>query len=475
MKLLWAMERETLVAYLERRVRLESQLDATALAEIFSRPAPEKPQLYEVRDGGDAHIPIAGVLSNHRTWLDVYYGEAPARTYDELIEAIWAADADRSVKRIVLDVNTGGGELDGLDDVAQVIAAAEKPVLAVVRDIAASAGYWLTSQADEIRATSPVAAVGSIGVIAQMYDLTEWLKSMGVTPLLFVSTEAPEKRALWEPGTDAGREAWIRMLDDAHAVFAARVAEGRGTTPEKVNADFGRGALVIAADALEAGMIDGIDGAVALQPAPDETAIDDGELEPAHSDREEAQAHSDLETSDQERQVKTLIAVMAALFALDAEELRKLTAEDKTKIADLFGFKADLEAAGKQAEIDAGKISLLIEENQSLTAANAKAEEQAIKTMFDGLVAKGKLTPKTRAAWEDHYRKDREGTLELLAAKGKEWDPAIYGSGDPGPEPTPASDIEDPAVLAVLKNNFGWSDEEVAAFVAKEKAKAKKE
>lgn len=194
-------------------------------------------------------------------------------------------------------------------------------------------------------------------------------------------------------------------------------------------------------------------------------------IDSTHGDREEHPAHGDRETSDEEGQVKTLTAVMAALVALSVEELQKATAEDKAKIAELFGFKADLGAAKKQLEIETGKVTLLTSEVEDLRKRNAQLDDGRIKSHFDGLVASGKLSPKTRPAWEEQYRRDPAGTEALLAAKGKEWDPTVYGTTDPGPEPEPQSDIEDPVVIAALKKSFGWTDEEVAAFVAKEKAK----
>ncbi len=287
------------------------------------------------------------------------------------------------------------------------------------------------------------------------------------------------------------RNVLIKIREEMANIYEAHSALTREEILEKMKAE----TWFTAAEAEEAGFVTRLEEpekAVAL--ALDRTRFPYRHIpqqirafDAAHGDREEHQAHGDLETSSEEGQMQTLTAVMAALVALSAEELQKATAEDKAKVADLFGFKADLEtarketeaakagegAAKKQAELETGKVALLTGENAALAKRNAELEEAAIKAMFDGLVAKGLLTPKTRAQWEDQYRKDPDGTRKLLAAKGKEWDPTVYGSGDPGPDPKPPADgdIEDPAVVAALKAHFGWSDEEVAAFIAREKAK----
>lgn len=278
---------------------------------------------------------------------------------------------------------------------------------------------------------------------------------------------------------------WLEKIRDEIAnVYEAHSALTREEILEKMKAE----TWFTAAEAEEAGFVTRVEEheeAVAL--ALDRTRFPYKHvprqikaIDSTHGDREEDQAHSDLETSAQEDQVKTLIAVVAALVALSVDELKKATAEDKDKVAEALGFKERLEAgdrAVKQLEIETGKVSLLTSETAALAQRVAELEEKVTKAMFDGLVASGKLSPKMRAAWEEQYRLDPEGTLKLLAAKGKEWDPTVYGSGDPGPDPKPPADgdVEDPAVVAALKAHFGWSDEEVAAFIAREKAKAKKE
>jgi len=188
------------------------------------------------------------------------FGNAPSLTYDEIALAMGQADADPMVKKIVLDVNSPGGTVDGVDVAAQAVKNASKPTEARVDNLAASGAYWICSQADNITATSPAAAFGSIGVIAELMDDTRAWKEIGVDIVLIGSTDAPAKKAAYQPTTEEGQAVWQKELDDLHAVFAGRVAEGRSVSVEKVNSDFGQGGLVIAADAKKVGMIDRVDG-----------------------------------------------------------------------------------------------------------------------------------------------------------------------------------------------------------------------
>ena len=84
------------------------------------------------------------------------------------------AMADKSVTSIVLDVDSPGGSVYGVSELARKIyqSRGKKPIIAVANSLMASAAYWIASAADEIH-VSPGAEVGSIGVIAVHVDRSE--------------------------------------------------------------------------------------------------------------------------------------------------------------------------------------------------------------------------------------------------------------------------------------------------------------
>lgn len=254
--MLYLMERESLTDYLARKIRTESKITEEALASIMGAQTDGEKNLYEVDNNGDAHIVITGILKNTRSFWDMFFGEAASLTYDEIFQATLEADENPSVKRIIFDINSPGGWVDGLDDAAQAIAATKKPTIARVRDMAASGAYWLASQANRIEVTSPTATVGSIGVVATVIDDKKMLEDWGLKEIIITSTDAPKKYV--DPATKKGQDEIRNVLDGIHAVFAKRVAEGRDVSIDTVNSDFGQGALVIAEDALKIGMIDKI-------------------------------------------------------------------------------------------------------------------------------------------------------------------------------------------------------------------------
>ncbi len=256
----YLLEKTFLIDYIKRQEQALSIVNIETLFDLLEeKDKPDKPKLYNVVNG-EAHIPVSGVLTRKISWIDMILGTATKLTYDQIAEALGQADTDPQVEKIVLDVNSPGGYLDGVDVSAQAVGSADKPTEARIDNLAASAAYWIASQADKITATSPVAMFGSIGVIIDFLDPTRYFKEQGLDRVLIASTDAPEKKAAYEPLTKKGEKVWQKELDDLHGVFASRVAEGRKTTSEKVNSDYGRGAVLVAEDAKNVGMIDKIQG-----------------------------------------------------------------------------------------------------------------------------------------------------------------------------------------------------------------------
>ena len=269
---LYAMERAAVIGLLDttremfaaaRGMRAEDM--RAAIADIYASArmaiTPTTPEQiaasYTVDRDGVAHIPIVGVLTPAANPCAALFGGAETE-YGYIAAASRAADADPRVTEIAYEINSPGGYVDGVDGAAQAIAGVSKPTVSHVHDMAASAAYWIGAQADRMVAMSPASRVGSIGVVAEEYDYDEAYARDGITHRVYTSTDAPDKRP--DTKTPEGRARVIDQLDDLHRVFVQRVADARGVTPERVNADFGRGAVVIASDALKAGMIDGVEG-----------------------------------------------------------------------------------------------------------------------------------------------------------------------------------------------------------------------
>ena len=195
----------------------------------------------------EAVIPIIGELGASRYW---------GTKYTDIQENIQSADNDPDVDRIILNIDSPGGMVKGVEDVARVTKATEKEIIARVGYLATSAAYWLASQADKIESTSKIATFGSIGVIISYYDWKEYLEKEGIKEVVITSTDAPKKYL--DPATKEGEVEVVKRLDNIHSVFVEAVASGRNTTVENINLNYGKGGVLTAEEALQVGMIDAI-------------------------------------------------------------------------------------------------------------------------------------------------------------------------------------------------------------------------
>ena len=206
-----------------------------------------------VRDG-IATIPVHGVLSRYAS----IFSEVSAMTsYDWLALETRTAWENGAVRAIILDINSPGGEVDGVDEYVRQLRAMRdadtKPIVAYVGGQACSAAYWIASGCHRI-VCQATAELGSIGVVAMVTDYSKQRKAAGIEDMEFVSSQSPKKRL--DPGTDEGKKSVVAKCDALCAVFIGTVADNRGVDPEDVQKNYGQGDSFIGADAVEAGLAD---------------------------------------------------------------------------------------------------------------------------------------------------------------------------------------------------------------------------
>lgn len=211
--------------------------------------------------GDTAEIAISGVMTNQPDFFAMLFGGGNT-TYTEIISALVEADQNDQVKQVVLAVDSPGGTVDGLFDAIAAIETFSKPITSRVTGTAASAAYALVSQTNSIEATNRAVRFGSVGIAATI--------RVSDDEVTITSTEAPKKRP--DVTTAQGQAVVREELDALHQLFVESIAEGRDTTFEKVNAEFGQGATLLADEALKRGMIDAVAGSKKLALAVDNDA-----------------------------------------------------------------------------------------------------------------------------------------------------------------------------------------------------------
>jgi len=239
-----------------KAAEIRSFLESKAADLEVEFEATEKPKGIRVF-GETAIIPMQGVIFPKANLMMNISGGTSAEIFRSQVRA---AARDQKVKSILLDVDTPGGSVLGIEEAAQAVREARdfKPVLASVNNgIMASAGYWIGSQASRIMA-GPSTAVGSIGVILIHREFSEMDKRSGVKATVMTSSKRKGIGNPYEPLSKDDQKFLEGELAKIHDRFVSAVAQGRGVSEEIVRRDFGQGAMVQADDALKVGMIDAI-------------------------------------------------------------------------------------------------------------------------------------------------------------------------------------------------------------------------
>lgn len=199
-----------------------------------------------VRDGVGI-MQIRGPLFTHENFLTWLFG---FDTYESLAKDFQNLMDDSNVKGVALNFHSPGGLTAGVDDLASMIYDARgiKPQGLVARaggDMS-SAAYWLGSSADQIHVAS-TGMVGSIGTVVQFTQEDP-------STVTIVSDQSPMKRP--DPETAEGQAEVKGLLNALSDVFISRVARNRGTTPENILENFGKGGVKVGQTAVDSGMAD---------------------------------------------------------------------------------------------------------------------------------------------------------------------------------------------------------------------------
>jgi len=208
---------------------------------------------YPIVDG-IAVIEIAGVLIHRGSWIGQSSGQT---SYEGIAAQIDAAASDPAVRGIALDIDSFGGEVAGVFDLADRIRAirGSKPVWAFVAEHAFSAGYALASQANRILLPR-TGALGSIGVVVMHADLTGQLDQDGVRVTLIHSGRHKVDGNPYAPLPEAVQGDIQREIDTLRFLFAETAAAGRAGRLSQEAALATEAATYRGADAVGAGLAD---------------------------------------------------------------------------------------------------------------------------------------------------------------------------------------------------------------------------
>ncbi len=201
-------------------------------------------------------VPLHGYISHKATIWSAMGMETSSETFGQWLDAL-VGNAD--VGAIVIDIDSPGGTVMGATSITDKIFSmrGNKPIIAVVNDMMASAAYFIGSAADEI-VSDPDALTGSIGTILVHMDWSQFLENEGIKPTIIKAGEFKAEGNPYESLTDEAIENFQMEIDAYYEKFVAAVARNRGITAAKVKSTFGQGRVLMAEKAKSVGMIDRI-------------------------------------------------------------------------------------------------------------------------------------------------------------------------------------------------------------------------
>jgi ClpP class serine protease len=198
----------------------------------------------QVREVDERPYDVAGRIAIIRVWgtLTRNWGVGPysgSTGYDGILTQILYAQNDRAVDKIWMDVNSGGGAVNGLFDLQQAIwsmngAHGGKPIYAMAADYAYSAAYAIAVAADKVFVPR-TGGVGSVGTVALHADLSKALEEEGIKVTVI---RAPKRKFRGNPYEALDEETLAHLqeqIDDTTDLFQDRVAECMGIAKSVVS------------------------------------------------------------------------------------------------------------------------------------------------------------------------------------------------------------------------------------------------
>ncbi len=205
-----------------------------------------------------AVLPLYGVVTQRANMVDDISGPGCTST-QQFSAALQQLLADNSVSQILIDIDSPGGSVYGVSELAHEIiqARAQKPVIAIANSLAASAAYWIGCSASEFYVT-PGGEVGSIGVWQAHFDYSKAFEEDGVKPTLISAGKFKVEGNPYVPLDEQAQAFMQSRVDDYYNAFIQAVSVGRGVSIKDVQSGMGEGRILGAQAALAQNMVDGI-------------------------------------------------------------------------------------------------------------------------------------------------------------------------------------------------------------------------
>lgn len=232
------------------------KISIDALEAKMGRKLDNRYQGFQVQDGV-AIIPAFGVIAKRANLFSQISGGVSTQLVQRDLEQ---AINDPKIKGIILNIDSGGGTVDGTAELADFIyqSRRQKPLVAFTDGMACSAAYWIASAADSFHISGDTNTIGSIGVVAAHRDYSGQEKAWGVKTTEITAGKYKRISSQYEPLSDEGRADIQGKVDYLYGVFVDAVARNRDVSVESVLKDMADGQVFIGKQSISNGLVDGV-------------------------------------------------------------------------------------------------------------------------------------------------------------------------------------------------------------------------
>lgn len=242
----------------------EADLDSVALRRAGKRYASVLFNRYLDRGyegGSGAHIALVvaeGEIVSGKSRDEPFQGRMVGS--ESVVRALREARTRRSVRAIVMRIDSPGGSGQASDDIWREVVRCrqQKPVIVSMSSLAASGGYYIAVGADSIVA-QPSTLTGSIGVFGGKLNLLGLYHKLGIDVETVTRGKHADMMSPFRDFTPEESQRFQQQLEDFYRIFLERVAAGRHRSTAEIDS-IAQGRVWSGTAALRLGLIDALGG-----------------------------------------------------------------------------------------------------------------------------------------------------------------------------------------------------------------------
>jgi protease-4 len=325
-------------------------------------------------------VPIAGAMIK-----DDFCGALGTQSIGEILLQL---DAEPNVKGFVLDIDSPGGSVDGLDNFANIIYGLQKPTAAYANGLMASAALYTGVATDRVFASNNTAMVGSIGTMMSYIDSRGYQEKNGIKRVAIYAPQSTDKNAesnaLDAGNTELVKQNWLKPYAQQFIDFVQKAR------PQTVSQPVFTGKIFMANDAITVGLVDEIG---TLQDAIDFVRSGSNSIN---------QSNSNMKVPN--KIVQGWVWLSASLGLTDTADTNAETEVNSEMLANANQKGADLEAAleAANAKIQAkdSEIAAFVAEKASTDAVVTSQAKRiaALESVVQGTPTTANGNPNTSGA-----------------------------------------------------------------------------